>query len=200
MGNKKYKPRRDYFIKKWLQFKFSLVFVAVIIAGNTIFGAYIYNEIKKNLRHYLYTSHTRLSNTWEIIEKVVIESSLWSIVIFFFIFLIVIYLITKRLTKRFHIIFNDLRLLKSGDLTGKCDVSSPASDTVKKLTNSYGELKTYLRTNINEIKGNITKLNAALDKLESCANDKDKEGVGASLEELESCYNKVQSNINKINI
>jgi methyl-accepting chemotaxis protein len=198
MNKRESNLRKDYFIKKWFQFRFSLIFIIVIILTNTAFGFYVLNRTKKYLDHYLYASHAKFSNTWEVISPVLMKTSLWSIIILLIIFLILIYLITKIFSNGFSIFAKDLKLLKSGVLISDFKISKP--EEIKNLSEDYKEVKKYLRQSIIETNESIIKLDSILDRLEGYVNTKDKEGVTATLEELEPGSSRLHEAINKINI
>jgi signal transduction histidine kinase len=198
MGNGVSNLRKDYFIKKWLQFRFSLIFIIAIIFANTAFGIFVLRRTKTYLDYYLYTSHTKISNTWEVISPVLIKTSFWSLIVLLIIFLILIYLITKRFSDGFSIFAKDIKLLRTGVLLSDFKVSKP--EEVKKLSENYKEVKKYLQESISESKESVIKLGSILNKLEDYINAKDKEGVSASLKELESGNRRLQDMISKINI
>jgi methyl-accepting chemotaxis protein len=191
-------PRKDYFIKKWLQFKFTFIFIITIIFGNILFGGYVFKVMRQHLNYHLYSSHSKLKSTWEVIEGAVLKTSVVSIISFVILFLIVIYLITKRLSRGFDEISNDLKVMNTGDIRGECDVVGPP--TISDLLKDFNDIKCNLRANINESKDTISKLNTALDKLDNCTSGKDKRGIVEVFEELESYNNELTNKINRINV
>ena len=190
--------RRDFFIKKWLQFKFSLIFVLFIILGNVVFGTYVYRRIKEHLNYYLFTSHSNLNNTWEIIDDVVLQTTFWSVLIFFIAFFLLIYLISHHISNDLHVISDDLEDLKSGNITETC--GTVKSETINNLKNYYVDAKCNIKSCIDELKGDIAAINNELSSIEDSIAEKDSVGLPASFDKLDSYYNKLQSTLENIKI
>ena len=199
MKNGLFGQRRDFFIKKWLQFKFTLIFLFIIVVGNILFGAYIYEKLNETLMYYMYVSHTTdVSNTWEIIGTLMIEPTLWTAVIFLTLFLIIIYIVTKKLSQGLDIVSKDLIEMKNGNLATEPEI--PDSSSIKKLKKLYYEFKQGLNENVSNTKENAAEFNTSLDKVIASTDNKDKADVIKTLEDLEQSHSKLQSSINKIQL
>ena len=190
--------RKDYFVKKWMQFKFSLIFIISIIIANTIYGNYIYNKTKEYLDYHLYSSHTKLGNTWEVLSPVFFETSLWAAVILILLFLLIIFIVSKRYSKGFIALSKDIEAMSAGDLLSNLSDEQPRE--VANLSEDYREVKKLLISNISDSKEAITKLSLTLEKLDDYINKNDRGGVLATIEELEFHYVRLEDNMNQINV
>lgn len=189
--------RKDFFVKKWVQFKFTLIFIITIIICNTAYGIYVFDKVKKYLNYELYRSHTNLKSTWDIIYPVVYDTSIISFIILILAFIALIYFITRRYSKSFNALSDDLSLLNTGDLVN--DFNSLNNRDIDNISKDYMEAKNFLKVNIATAKENVSKLDSIVEKLNSSVSNRDKKGVTASIEEMEYYYNKLQNSINKFN-
>lgn len=68
--------RRDFFVKKWFQARFILIFLLVLLAGGGIFASRTYRQSQSLLRNSLYSAHSTTVGTWEILRARIVRSNL----------------------------------------------------------------------------------------------------------------------------
>lgn len=68
--------RRDYFIKKWFQTRFLLMYLLILLAGGGIFASRTYRQSQRLLRISLYSAHSTYAGTWEILRDKIVRANL----------------------------------------------------------------------------------------------------------------------------
>jgi hypothetical protein len=61
------KDKRDYLVKKWLQLRIALAYLAVSAAGSMLMAAVLVPRIRNTLRLEMYRGHSTVANTWELL-------------------------------------------------------------------------------------------------------------------------------------
>lgn len=75
--------RRDYLTKKWLQGRFALYYLAVLVLGSGALSYFLHQAARIRLRAALFRNHYTFTSTWEILRESVLQTNLitWAIVI-----------------------------------------------------------------------------------------------------------------------
>jgi len=67
--------QREYFSKKWLQTRYVLYYLALLVGSSAVLGYLIYKRVGAALEAEMYLGHSATSHTWQIIGKEIISTS-----------------------------------------------------------------------------------------------------------------------------
>ena len=68
--------RRDRFIKKWLQMRIILVYVAILLGGAAGLAYYTYLYSRATLRHEIFSNHSAYQTIWETLREGILTANI----------------------------------------------------------------------------------------------------------------------------
>ena len=67
--------RRDYFVKKWLQTRLVLAYLAVLLVGAAGLAWGIYDRTRQVLRYEMFKGHSTTFSTWEALQPYIVKTN-----------------------------------------------------------------------------------------------------------------------------
>jgi len=191
---KGYNRRRNYFIKKEFQLRFILRFCLLVVLTAFISSAVIYYFSSQSVTTVFEDSRIEIKPSTEFIMPGLLLSIFISVILVGSATIAVVMFLTHRIAGPLYKIEKSLERVSKGDLS--FEVAFRSNDEMIKLAESFNMATGGLNGLLKDLKADLGRVEAALDRLKSAASKEDGR-LSEIAQETESARRALEKSLNK---